>query len=85
MSAHFVLLRSGSYHMLEATGFEDNVTRCDTCMALRWHTDVCGHLPQHYGGLIDGELKPLSAVIQAVDVRSHQQGRWGNVSPGKNR
>ena len=39
--------RSESYHMLEATGFEDNVTLCDTCVTSCWHTDVCGHPPPH--------------------------------------
>lgn len=43
----FIFFRSESYHMLEATGFEDNVTLCDTCVTSCWHTDVCGHPPPH--------------------------------------
>lgn len=43
----FLFLRSELYHMLEATGFEDNVTLFDACVALHWHTDVCGHPPLH--------------------------------------
>ena len=43
----FFFFRSESYHMLEATGFEDNVTLFDACVAPLWHTDVCGHPPLH--------------------------------------
>lgn len=44
----FFSFRSGSYHMLEATGFEDNVTPVwYMCVTLYWHTDVCGHPPPH--------------------------------------
>lgn len=40
------LFGSGSYHMLQATGFEDNGSPvwC-MCATPRWHTDVCGHPP----------------------------------------
>lgn len=44
----FFFFRSGSYQMLEARGFEDNVTPVwYMCVTLCWHTDVCGHPPPH--------------------------------------
>lgn len=62
--------------MLGATGFEDNVTLCDTCVALCWHTDVCGHPPRHSPLVSQTGTKLPSAVIQAMetDVWSSQQG-----------
>lgn len=36
--------RSESYHMLEATGFEDNLIPFDACVA---HGCFCGHPPPH--------------------------------------
>lgn len=82
----FFLFRSESYHMLEATGFEDNVTpiwcMCGTALAhgcLWWPTSTFSSDRLKVAQMNMTKKKPPSAVTQA-DERGHfwscQQGGW---------
>lgn len=78
----FFILSSESYHMLKATGFEDNATPLDACVARCWHTDVCGHPPPHSPTtawrIHRQEQNPPSAVIRLgyAGVQSSNRGGW---------